>query len=301
MLLVTGATGRLGSLIVLRLLERVPAERIAVSVRDVDKAADLAERGVRVRAGDFTAPGTLEHAFADAERVLIVSAAIRGGGALPANVAAIDAARDAGAQRIVYTSHQAASPLSLFPPQKVHAATEEHLKQQGIPYTALRNGFYASTIGHYIGAALETGTLALPQDGPVSWTAHEDLAEAAALTLTEEGALEGTTPPLTAAETLDFAAIAEILTRITGRTITRVVMDDADWVSAAVANGMPRPAADFALTMFAASRNGEFDTTAPSLEAAIGHPAKTVHEYLESTLPKPQTSALLRGRAGKTG
>ncbi|NGO49427.1 NmrA family NAD(P)-binding protein [Streptomyces ureilyticus] len=284
MLIVTGATGHLGSLIVDRLLERVPADRIGVSVRDVSKAADLAERGVRVRAGDFTEPDSLKHAFEGAERVLVVSAAIRGGGALTANKAAIDAAREASAQRVLYTSHQAASPTSLFPPQKVHAATEEHLKQQGVPYTALRNGFYASTLGYYIGAALKTGTLAVPQDGPVSWTAHEDLAEAAAFALTEDGALEGITPPLTARHTLDFADVAEILSRITGRTITRVVMDDNEWTSAAVADGMPRPAAEFSLTMFAASCKGEFNATNPTLEAITGHPAKSVREVLEATL-----------------
>lgn len=284
MLIVTGATGHLGALIVNRLLERVPAGRIGVSVRDVSKAADLVERGVRVRAGDFTEPDSLKHAFEGAERVLVVSAAIRGGGALPANRAAIDAAREAGAQRIVYTSHQAASPTSLFPPQRVHAATEEHLERQGVPYTALRNGFYASTLRFYVSAALESGTLAAPQDGPVSWTAHEDLAEAAAVALTEDGALEGTTPPLTAPDRLDFADVADILSRITGRTVTRVVMDDNEWLSAAVADGMPRSAAEFSLTMFAASRNGEFNVTAPTLEAITGHPAKTVHEVLEDVV-----------------
>ncbi|OAR23750.1 NAD(P)-dependent oxidoreductase [Streptomyces sp. ERV7] len=284
MLIVTGATGRLGALIVDRLLERVPPAGIGVSVRDVSKAAELAERGVRVRAGDFTEPDSLKYSFEGAERVLVVSAAIRGGGALTANTAAIDAAREAGAERILYTSHQAASPTSLFPPQRVHAATEEHLQRQGVPCIALRNGFYASALGPYIGAALETGTLAVPQDGLVSWTAHEDLAEAAAIALTEDAALEGNTPQLTAPHTLDFADVAETLSRITGRTITRVVMDDSEWTSAAVAGGMPRPAAEFALTMFAASRNGEFNVTDPALEATIGHPAKTVHEILEAAI-----------------
>ena len=69
----------------------------------------------------------------------------------------------------------------------------------------------------------------------MSWTAHEDLAEAAASALTEDGALEGVTPPLTAPHTLDFADVAEVLSRITGRTITRVVMDDNEWISAVVA------------------------------------------------------------------
>ncbi|MFD8087918.1 NAD(P)H-binding protein [Kitasatospora sp. NPDC059722] len=284
MLIVTGATGRLGTLIVDRLLERVPADRIGVSVRDASRATGLAERGVRVREGDFTEPDGLTHAFEGAERVLVVSAAIRGGGALAANAAAVDAARAAGARRVLYTSHQAASPTSLFPPQPVHAATEEHLKRQGVPYTALRNGFYASTLSLYLRAALESGTLALPQDGPVSWTAHEDLAEAAAVALTEDGVLDGITPPLTARRTLDFAGVAAILSRITGRTITRVVLDDDAWVSAAVAGGMPRPAAEFALTMFAAARNGEFDVTGPALEDVIGHRAKSVEEVLEEAV-----------------
>jgi uncharacterized protein YbjT (DUF2867 family) len=282
MLIVTGATGRLGALIVDRLLARVPADRIGVSVRDVDKAAGIAARGVRVRAGDFTEPGGLKHAFEDAERVLVVSASIRGGGAAAANTAAIDAAKEAGARRILYTSHQAASATSRFLPQPVHAAAEEHLRHLGVPYTALRNGFYTATLEHYIGAALATGTLAVPQDGPFSWTAHEDLAEVAATALADDagGTLDGVTPPLTAPRTLDFAGVAEVLGRLTGRTVRHVVMDDEEWIAAAVDAGMPRPLAEFTLTMFAAAREGEFDVTGPTLEAVIGRPARTVEQVL---------------------
>lgn len=81
MLVVTGATGRLGHQIVERLLDRVPAESVGVSVRDVDRAAQMAARGVRVRSGDFTDPASLDHAFEGADQVLVVSAAIRGPGA----------------------------------------------------------------------------------------------------------------------------------------------------------------------------------------------------------------------------
>ncbi|GAB2941706.1 NAD(P)H-binding protein [Nonomuraea fastidiosa] len=284
MLIVTGATGRLGSLILDRLLERVPAEKVGISVRDVTKAAALAERGVRVRAGDFTEPDTLKLAFEGAERVLVISASIRGEAATAANIAAIDAARAAGARRVLYTSHQAASPASLFAPQPVHAATEEHLRRLGIPYTALRNGFYASTLELFLEAAIETGRLAAPLDGPVSWTSHEDLAEAAVLALTEDGVFDGVTPPLTAPRTLDFAGVAAILSRITGRTIERVVMEDEEWVAAMVADGMPRPAAAFLLTMFLASRKGEFDVTSPALESALGRPARSVEEVLEAAV-----------------
>ncbi|MEU7976327.1 NAD(P)H-binding protein [Micromonospora sp. NPDC049089] len=286
MIVVTGATGNLGSQIVDRLLDRLPADAVGVSVRDVDRAAGLAERGVRVRAADFTDPATLKHAFEGADKVLIVSAAIRGAGAFVANRAAIDAARAAGANRVLYTSHQAASRDSLFAAQPIHAAAEEHLAELGVAFTALRNGFYASTLSLSIGAALETGQLVAPADGPVSWTAHADLAEAAAVALTEDGVLDGVTAPLTAAEMLDLEAVAVILSDITGRTVERVVADDDEWREAAIARGMPAAAADFTLGMYRAARAKEFAVTDPTLETVIGHGPTPVRSVLEAIVAR---------------
>ncbi|MEV4824457.1 NmrA family NAD(P)-binding protein [Micromonospora sp. NPDC049274] len=286
MIVVTGATGQLGSLIVDRLLERVPASGVAVSVRDVDKATSLAHRGVRVRAGDFTDAATLAHAFEGADTILIVSAAIRGPGAVVANRAAIDAAHAAGATRILYTSHQAASRHSLFPAQLTHAETEEHLAGLGVPFTALRNGFYASTLSYSIGAALETGQLVAPADGPVSWTAHVDLAEAAAIALTDEGVLDGITPALTASEALDLEAVAALLTDITGRVIKRVVATDEEWRAGAIEGGMPAAAADFTLGLYRAARRGEFAVTDPTLEGLLGHPPTSARSVLEAIVAR---------------
>ncbi|MFI6236146.1 NAD(P)H-binding protein [Micromonospora sp. NPDC050784] len=282
MFVVTGATGHLGSQIVDRLLDRLPPDAVGVSVRDVDKAAGLAERGVRVRAGDFTDPATLEHAFEGADKVLVVSAAIRGADAVVANRAAIDAAHAAGAKRILYTSHQAASRDSLFAAQPTHAATEEHLAGLEVPFTALRNGFYASTLSFSIGTALQTGQLVAPADGPVSWTAHADLAEAAAIALTEEGLLDGITPALTAAEALDLEAVAGILSDITGRAVTRVVVTDDQWRAAAIERGTPAAAADFTLGLYRAARRGEFAVTDPTLQTLIGHRPTSVRSVLEA-------------------
>ncbi|WP_263972093.1 NmrA family NAD(P)-binding protein [Micromonospora noduli] len=235
-----------------------------------------------MRAADFTDPATLGHAFEGADKVLIVSAAIRGPGAFVANRAAIDAARAAGASRILYTSHQAASRDSLFAAQPTHAATEEHLAGLGIPFTALRNGFYASTLSFSISTALETGRLVAPADGPVSWTAHADLAEAAAVALTDDGVLDGVTAPLTASEMLDLEAVAAILSDITGRSVERVVVDDDQWRASAIERGMPAAAADFTLGMYRAAREKEFAVTDPTLEAVIGHRPTPVRTVLEA-------------------
>jgi NAD(P)H dehydrogenase (quinone) len=284
MIVVTGATGQLGSQIVENLLTRVPAETVGVSVRDPAKASALAKRGVRVRQGDFTDPAALQHAFEGADQVLVISAAIRGGSAIDANIAAIDAACAAGAGRVLYTSHQSASKNSLFNPAVTHAATEAHLQQLGIPFTSLRHGFYATTVGYYIGQALETGRFAVPQDGPVSWTAHADLAQAAAAALTVEGLLDGITAPLTAPDMFSFTDIADILSDITGRTIECEIISDDAWKTAAVEHGMPAPAADFSLGMFRAARAGEFAVTDPLLPTVIGHQPRSARSVLETIL-----------------
>ena len=286
MIIVTGASGHLGAQIVDLLLNRLPASAVGVSVRDPGKARGLADRGVRVRAGDFTDPDSLAYAFEGADQVLVISAAIRGGGAFDANRVAIDAATAAGVGRVLYTSHQAASADSLFPPQRVHAATEHHLAGQGVPFTALRNGFYANALGIHLDSALSTGRIVVPEDGPVSWTAHEDLAEAAAIALVEgEGEdLDGISAPLTASTALDLGEVAEVLSSLTGRTITRVTVSDDEWRASAIKRGLPPLVADFSLGMFQAARRGEFAVTDGTLETVIGHATAPVEHTLRQLL-----------------
>ena len=286
MIIITGATGQLGSQIVDHLLRRVPAETIGVSVRDPRRAAGLAARGVRVRRGDFTDPGSLAGAFEGATQVLIISASETGGKAVAAHAAAADAARTAGAERILYTSHQGASSGSLFAPMSDHAAAEQYLAATGVPFTALRNGFYASTIPHLLGRALETGELVAPADGPVSWTAHADLAEAAAIILAGQAQFDGPTPPLTAPDALDLDGIAGILAKLTGRTVNRVVADDDEWTAGLTGHGVPEAQAAMLLGMFHASRRDEFAVTGPALGDLLGRPATPVSSFLEGALTR---------------
>lgn len=126
MIIVTGATGQLGRAIVKGLLRRVPATQVGASCRDPEKAAALAALGVRVRKGDFDDEATLTHAFEGATQVLLVSSNARayGGDAVAQHRTAIAAARKAGARRLLYTSHMAASAASQFSPMLDHAATE---------------------------------------------------------------------------------------------------------------------------------------------------------------------------------
>lgn len=283
MIIVTGANGKLGRAIVEQLLELVPADQIGVSVQNPEKARDLEQRGVRVRQGDFDDAASLAHAFEEASQVLIVSAPRLGEQALRQHQTAIDTAKAVGAQRILYTSHMAANPASpaAFAPD--HAATEEALRESGVAFTSLRNGFYASSAVMFLGNALETGVLVAPEDGPVSWTAHADLARVAAIALAK-GSLDGITPALTASEALDLAAVAEIASELTGQPIRRVMVSDDEFRSRLVAHGTPEPVVDMLSGFYVASRQGEFANVDPTLARLIGRSPITMRDVLKATM-----------------
>ena len=282
MIVLTGVTGKLGSLIAEQLLSRLPAVTVAASTRDVSKAQGLAARGVRVRHGDYADPASLGEAFEGASQLLLISsnAAASGGDPLSQHRAAIDAARAAGVRRIVYTSHMGASRSSAFPPMHTHAATEAMLAESGLAWTALRNGFYAGTVPMLIGDAAASGVIVAPADGKVAWTAHADLAAVAAAVLIEEGRFDGPTPPLTARETFDLDDVARLLSRRVGRPIDRRIVSDDDHVAGWRARGVPDGAIAMSLGLFRAARAGEFAKTDPTLASLIGRPTMTVADAI---------------------
>jgi uncharacterized protein YbjT (DUF2867 family) len=289
MIVVTGATGHLGGLIVRELLDRLPADQLGVSVRDPAKAAWIAGRGVRVRQGDYGEIDSLPVAFEGASQLLLISsnAAASGEDPLEQHRAAIEAARKAGVRRVVYTSHQAASPSSAFSPMHTHAATEQMLRESGVAWTALRNGFYAETIEMVINGAAASGAFATPQDGPVSWTTHGDLAVAAAEILVQEGRFEGPTPALAAGEALDFGDVAEILTELHARPIVRHVVSEQEVQRHMLAQGVPSTAVAITLEMYRAATDGEFAAGDGTLDSLLGHKATSVAHMLGQSLRRP--------------
>ena len=288
MIVVTGASGQLGRAVVEGLLTRLPADQIVASVRDPAKAGAFAERGAGIRAGDFAKPEELAAAFSGATQVLVVSVDKLGEQALRMHCAAIQAARRAGARRVLYTSHMGARADSPFAPASDHAATEAFLAEGGA-FTSLRHGFYAESALHLIGHGLEAGEIRAPEDGPVSWTARADLAEADAILLAEEGRLDGVTPPLTAPEAFTMADLAAVASELTGREIKRVTVSDDEWREAKVAQGVPAPMAEMLLGTYRAARRGDFAAVDPTLEALLGRRPQTMRDVLAATLKRSDT------------
>lgn len=284
MIVVTGATGALNGATVEHLLKRMPASEIVVAVRDTAKAEHFADRGVIVRHGDYADPGSLPGAFAGADQLLLVSSNDPNADALSLHRTAIDAAVTAGVGRILYTSHQGAALDTPFAPGRDHAATEQLLAKSGVAWTSLRNGFYAHSLTWLAGPWRETGIIAVPADGPVSWTAREDAAEAAAIILASNGAYDGpTTLTASAAPTFDEVAIAA--SELTGRTIERVVMDQDEWVAAQIAAGQPEFVVSFTLPMYQAAHEGFFSGVDPLLATLLGREPRTVRDALTQPTP----------------
>jgi uncharacterized protein YbjT (DUF2867 family) len=277
MIVITGATGALNGATVEHLLARVPAERIGVSVRDVERARHFADRGVRVRQGSYEDPAALRHSFEGAEQVLLVSSNDPHADAVALHRAGIEAAVAAGARRILYTSHQGAGADSPFPPARDHAATERLLADSGVAWTALRNGFYTLSLAWLLGPWQQTGTITAPADGPVSWTDRADVAEAAAVVLAGERTFDGPVT-LTARQALTFDDVAALASKASGRTVTRVTTDDEAWIAERTAAGTPEAMARMTLGTFQAAREGRFAAVDPLLGELLGREPRTVAE-----------------------
>ena len=234
MIIVTGATGQLGSQIVDRAARRGSRRTSSASASATpERAGDLAAAASGSGAATSPTPARSPHAFEGATQVLdrLRQRDRRGGrGAARRGDRRRPRRRRASACSTPATRRPPRTPSSRrCPTTPPPSATSP---SSGMPFTALRNGFYASTVAHLLGRALETGELVAPADGPVSWTAHADLAEAAAVILADEGRFDGAD-----------AAADRAATRSTSRPspasspsspaapIRRVVADDDEWVS----------------------------------------------------------------------
>lgn len=278
MIIVTGATGALNGATVEHLLTRIPRTEIGVSVRDPRRAQHLAARGIRVQQGSYDDPDALRDSFADADQVLLVSSSDRAADVIAQHRNAIDAAVDAGAKRILYTSAHGTGFDTPYPPLAVHAAAEAHLAASGVAWTALRNGFYGD-LGQLLGPWQETGVISMPADGPFSWVDRRDAAEAAAAILTSDAPPEGPVD-LTLSSPITLADFASAASALTGRRIRRIVVGDEEWITGEKDKGVPEQVARFTLSMFRATRGGHFARPDGTLARLLGREPRGIADQL---------------------
>lgn len=279
MIVITGAGGALNGATADHLLTLDPGAAVAVTARDPLSLQRFRDRGIEVRRADYADPASLPPAFEGADQLLLVSSNDPGSSAVALHRAAIDAAVSAGVGRVLYTSHQGAAADSPFRPARDHAATEDLLAASGLPWTALRNGFYAHTLTWVTGPWRQTGVIEIPVDGPVSWTAREDAAEGAAAVLAAGSGFDGPVT-LTAPAAPTFAELADAAAHATGRPVRVDVVGAPAWVAGQVAAGRPEAAARFTLGIFEAAAAGFFAGTDPLLPRLLGRAPRSAAEVL---------------------
>ncbi|MEG9248454.1 NAD(P)H-binding protein [Arthrobacter sp. Soc17.1.1.1] len=279
MIVITGATGTLNGTTVDHLLTRVPASEIVVVARDITKAQRFADAGVQVRPGDYASPAGLPAAFAGADQLLLVSSSDPKADAVALHRNAIEAAVEVGVGRVLYTSHQGAAPNTPFAPGRDHYATEQILADSGLAWTSLRNGFYAHSLNQIAGPWRDTGRISVPADGPVSWTAREDAAEAAAVVMTSGRTFDGPTT-LTAPAAVSFGEIAAIASELSGRDIEFEVLDPDEWLAAMVTAGQAKFMARFILGMYQAAQEGFFSGVDPLLGDLLDRAPRSAQDAL---------------------
>jgi len=277
---ITGATGHLGRLVIEKLLERgVPGSDIVAVVRTPEKAADLADTGVVVRAGDYSAPATLPAALADVDVLLLVSGS-EIGQRLPQHRAVVDAAKATGVGRIVYTSlpHADTSELSLAPE---HKGTEEYIRASGIPFAFLRNGSYFENFLPQLENYLATGVIVgATNDAPVSGVSRADLAEAAAVVLTTSGH-EGAVYELGGAP-FTQSDLAAAITAVTGTPVVYQNVTVPELVAIYVENGLDEQTAGLIADFDAGTATGAWDIDGDDLARLLGREPTTLVDAIRA-------------------
>jgi NAD(P)H dehydrogenase (quinone) len=289
MIVVTGATGKLGHLVVEGLLKKVPAREVAVAVRSPEKAKALAAHGVEIRPADYSRPETLATAFAGAEKVLLVSSS-EVGRRVPQHAAVIEAARRAGVRLLAYTSvlHGEASRLALA---AEHQATEAALRASGLAWVFLRNGWYMENYTEHLGPALQHGAfVGSAGAGRIAAATRADFAEAAVAVLTGPGH-ENKAYELTGDRPFTMAELATEVSRQVGKTIVYTDLPPEQYKAVLTGAGVPGPYADLLVDSDLGIARGELDDASGDLRRLIGRPTTPLADAVADALRRHRSAS----------
>lgn len=281
-LLVTGASGQLGGLVLAALTKRHAPGEIGALVRKEADRDRLVAQGFDVRLGDYTDKAGLVAAFEGVERLLLISSS-EVGQRLAQHENAIAAAREAGVGFLAYTSLLAAdrSPMVLA---EEHRATEALIAASGLAHTLLRNGWYSENITASLAQDLALGQhFGAAGDGRFATAPRADYAEAAALVLSDPGH-DGQSYALAGDQGYTLAEYAAEVSAIAGQPVAYVDMPAPAFEEALVGAGLPGPLAAILADSDAKARDGWLDSDSRDLSRLIGRATVPIGDTIRAAL-----------------
>lgn len=282
MLAVTGATGQLGRLVIDELLKKVPASQIVAAVRNPDKAQALAAKGIQVRRADYDQPNTLVSAFANVDKLLLISSS-EVGKRTEQHKAVIDAAKAAGVSLLAYTSllHADTSPLMLA---TEHVATETYIKQSGIPAVILRNGWYSENYTGSVAAAISHGAVfGCAREGKLATASRADYAAAAAIALTQRDQA-GKVYELAGDNAFTLSQFASYISAASGKKVEYNNLSQAEYTKLLEQVGLPAAVAAMLGDSEAGAAEGALFDDSKQLSMLIGRATTPIEQSIKRVL-----------------
>jgi NAD(P)H dehydrogenase (quinone) len=282
-IVITGATGQLGQHVLQALLERnVPAGEIVATGRSVEKLADFAARGVRVKAMDYEDPASVAAALEGARKVLLISGS-EVGRRTAQHRTVIEAAKAEGVELLAYTSNANADINKTILGQE-HKATEAILAEAGVPYVLLRNGYYFENWTDQIQGTLAQGALVgSGGNGRVNAATRADLAEAAAVVLLADDQA-GKVYELGGDEAFTLTEVAAEISAASGKTIVYNDLPAPEYVAMLVNVGVPEAFAELIADSDQGLARGDLLVDGHDLRTLLGRPTTTLAEAVRSAV-----------------
>jgi NAD(P)H dehydrogenase (quinone) len=282
MILVTGATGQLGTAAIANLRKKTSASQIAALVRDESKAAALKEQGVDIRVGSYDDPASLDKAMQGIEKVLLIAGTDEDN-RLRQHQNVVDAAKKAGVQCIAYTSRALKDRNTLV--NKLmdgHFQTEDYIKECGLKYIIFRNILYMDTIPQFVGGekVFEIGINLPTGNGRVPYALRSEMGEAIANVLLESGGGDRIYN-LTGSETYSFEDVAATLTDLSGKKVDYTPTDRSVFAAQMKDRGTPEMMVQRVVGFLTDIKNGQEAYVSPDLENLLGRKPASLKQGLK--------------------
>jgi NAD(P)H dehydrogenase (quinone) len=283
--LITGATGQLGSAVLNELIGKRGYENVSALVRDLSKAGKLKEKGVHLIQGDYNDYNSLVSAFKGIDKLYFVSGSdVFTRSTQHENI--VKAAKEAKVGHIIYTSFQrktddATSPIALV--GSAHILAEKLIRESGLTYTILKHALYADIVPAFIGdQVLNSGVIFLPAGvGKASFTSREDMASAGVAVLTGKGH-ENKTYEISVDKSYSFYDVAKLLTELSGKQIFYAAPDAGTFSATLAKAGVPKEVVQVTTSFCKAIAQGEFDFPDSTMEKLIGRKPESLKDFLKN-------------------